>query len=159
MLKCNKGGVAPMLNYIRLGALTMAVIFNSSCEAGMFTKKQDVVFFSSMQGKVLFKGVPVAKAKVVRRYKYDTSEYIEDSCVTNDEGMFQLPAIAKKGVKITPLVEFIVHQQLFVERNSELQQMVSWKNGHIRKLGIRRCVKTTCVRADKRARQYKAGNW
>ncbi|HMW47991.1 MAG TPA: hypothetical protein PKC70_06800 [Cellvibrionaceae bacterium] len=92
----------------------------------MFTK-EDVVLFSRVQGRVLFNGVPVAKAKVIRRYRYDTPEPLEDSCVTNDDGLFELPAIIKKNTSVTPLVQFVVHQQIFVVRDGVEQQI--WSHG------------------------------
>jgi len=117
-------------NCVRCVALIMAVIFNSSCEAGMVTK-EDVVLFSRVQGQVLFKGVPVSKAKVVRRYTYDTPGPVEDSCVTNDEGMFDLPAIIKSNHMVAPLVQFVVHQEIYVERNGKLQPI--WSHGKMKK--------------------------
>lgn len=93
--------------------------------------KEDVVLFSRVQGKVLYKGVPVANAKVIRRYKYDTPQSIEDSCMTDAEGMFELPTILMKNTTVTPLVQFVVHQQLFVERNGEQQQI--WSHGKMDK--------------------------
>ncbi|MEY4589395.1 MAG: hypothetical protein RL497_1471 [Pseudomonadota bacterium] len=92
----------------------------------MFTK-EDAVLFSRVQGQVLFKGVPLAKAKVIRRYIYDAQNPIEDLCVTNDEGMFELPAIIKKNAVVTPLAQFVVHQQIFVERNGVEEQI--WSHG------------------------------
>lgn len=96
----------------------------------MFTK-EDVVLFSRVQGRVLFKGEAVKKAKIVRRYRYDTPEPIEDSCMTNDDGTFELPLIVKKNDAITPLVQFIVYQQLYVERNGVLEQI--WSHGKMDK--------------------------
>jgi len=115
---------------VRFGTLILAVIFNSSCEAGMAIK-EDVVLFSRVQGQVLFEGVPVPKAKVVRRYTYDTPGPIEDSCVTNDEGMFDLPAIIKNNHMVAPLVQFVVHQEIYVERNGKLQPI--WSHGKMKK--------------------------
>ena len=93
--------------------------------------KEDVVLFSRVQGKVLYKGAPVANAKVIRRFKYDTPQSIEDSCMTDAEGMFELPTILMKNTTVTPLVQFVVHQQLFVERNGEQQQI--WSHGKMEK--------------------------
>lgn len=114
----------------RFAALIMAVIFNSSCEANMFAK-EDVVLFSRVQGKIMYQGVPVANAKVIRRYKYDTPQSMEDSCMTDAEGIFELPTILLKNANVTPLVQFVVHQQLFVERNGEQQQI--WSHGKMEK--------------------------
>lgn len=104
------------------------ILMQTACEANMFTK-EDVVLFSRVQGRVLFKGVPMANAKVVRRYRYDTPQPLEDSCVTSDDGMFDLPLIVKKDTTVTPLVQFVVHQELYVERNGELQQI--WAHGKL----------------------------
>ena len=132
MLKQNlQQGGQTIKKCMRLVALVMVVIFNSSCEAGMFTKKEDVVFFSKVQGQILFKGVPVANAKVIRRYTYDTPDPIEDTCVTNDTGMFELPVIVKANAAVPVLGQFVVHQQLYVERNGELEQI--WSHGKMDK--------------------------
>ncbi|MEY4588295.1 MAG: hypothetical protein RL497_371 [Pseudomonadota bacterium] len=96
----------------------------------MFTK-EDVVLFSRVQGQVLFKGVPVAKAKIIRSYEYGASKPTEDFSMTNDEGMFDLPVVIKKGASITPLVQFVVYQEIFVEWNGERQQI--WSHGKMHK--------------------------
>ncbi|HRH78184.1 MAG TPA: hypothetical protein PK129_12600, partial [Cellvibrionaceae bacterium] len=87
----------------------------------MFTK-EDVVLFSRVQGRVLFNGIPVANAKVIRRYRYDTPQPIEDSCITNGQGEFELPVVVKKNTTVTPLAQFVVYQQLYVERDGQQQQ-------------------------------------
>lgn len=92
----------------------------------MFTKK-DVVLFSKVQGRVVHNGVPVANAKVIRRYRYDTPQPIEDSCITNGQGEFELPVVVKKNATVTPLAQFVVYQQLYVERDSQQQQI--WSHG------------------------------
>lgn len=114
-------------NCVRLAVLLIIVIFNSSCEAGMFTKKEDVVLFSSVRGKILYKGEPVAHAKVIRRYKYDTQNFLEDSCIASEKGEFLFPLIDRKNTSTTPLVQFVVYQQIFVVRDGVEQQI--WGHG------------------------------
>ncbi|MEY4588293.1 MAG: hypothetical protein RL497_369 [Pseudomonadota bacterium] len=96
----------------------------------MFTK-EDVVLFSRVQGKVLFKGVPVDKAKVIRRYTYDTPSPIEDSCLTDGDGMFTFPMIIKKDARLTPLVQFVVHQELYVDHGGSRYEI--WLHGKMKK--------------------------
>ncbi len=117
-------------SYTRLAAMLIAVIFNSSCEANMITK-EDVVFFSRVQGTVLFKGVPVANAKVIRRYTFDTPSPLEDSCLTDGNGMFSLPVISKKDVRLTPLVQFVVHQEMYVDYDGVRHEI--WLHGKMDK--------------------------
>lgn len=120
-----------MIRFVaRVVILGLLILIQTACEANMLTK-EDVVLFSRVQGRLLFKGIPVVKAKVVRRYRYDTSEPIEDSCITNDDGVFDLPLIVKKNDTVTPMVQFVVYQQLYVERNGELQQI--WSHGKMDK--------------------------
>lgn len=116
--------------FIRMTTLIMTVISNSSCEAGM-TIKEDVVLFSRVQGKVLFKGVPVDNAKVIRRYTYDHPNPIEDYCLTDKTGLFELPLILKKEVRVTPLVQFVVHQELYVEYDGVRHEI--WLHGKMDK--------------------------
>lgn len=116
--------------YTRLAAMLIAVIFNSSCEANMITK-EDVVFFSRVQGTVLFKGVPVVNAKVIRRYTFDTPSPLEDSCLTDGNGMFSLPVISKKDVRLTPLVQFVVHQEIYVDYDGARHEI--WLHGKMDK--------------------------
>lgn len=115
---------------IRFIILSLSVLTQTACGATIFTR-EDVVLFSRVQGQLLFKGIPVAKAKVVRRYRYDTVEPVEDSCVTNDDGLFELPLVVKKNDTANPLAQFVVYQQLYVERNGELQQI--WSHGKMDK--------------------------
>gem|GEM_PF-1375999 len=128
---CKKSQVAWMARgCARFAALIIAVIFNSSCEANMITK-EDVVFFSRVQGRVLFKGVPVANAKVIRRYTFDTSSPVEDSCSTDGNGVFSLPMISKKDVRLTPLMQFVVHQEMYVEYDGVRHEI--WLHGKMDK--------------------------
>lgn len=128
---CKKGQVAwAARSCIRLAALLIAVIFNSSCEADVATK-EDVVLFSQVKGRIALNGEPLANAKVIRRYKYDTAESIEDFCVTNNKGEFDLPLIVNKDLNTTPLVQFVVHQQIFVVRDGKEQQI--WMHGKMKK--------------------------
>ncbi|MEY4589394.1 MAG: hypothetical protein RL497_1470 [Pseudomonadota bacterium] len=132
MLKCNKEMVAPMLNkYIRLTALTMAVIFNSSCEASMFTAKEDVVLFSRVQGKLFFEGKPVVSAKVIRRYIYDTKDPIEDFCITNNSGEFDFPSVVRKNTSVSGLTQFVSHQEMVVEFRGNVYPI--WGHGKMEK--------------------------
>ena len=110
----------------RIFILGLSVLMQTACEANMFTK-EDVVLFSKVQGRVVLNGIPVANAKVIRRYRYDTRQPIEDSCVTNSQGEFELPVVIKKNATVTPLVQFVVYQQLYVERDGQQQQI--WSHG------------------------------
>jgi hypothetical protein len=114
MLKRNVrwGGLA-FKQGVRLAALIVAVIFNSSCEAGMATK-ENAVIFSRVQGRIFFNGEPVRNAKVIRRYTYDVPDAIEDACNTDENGNFELPLIERKNEKVKLMTQFVVHQELYV---------------------------------------------
>lgn len=112
---------------VKIIVLSLSVLMQTACEANMFTKKEDVVLFSAIRGKVLYKGEPLANAKVIRRYKYDIPVFLEDSCVSSEKGEFIFPRIEKKNTVITPLVQFVVHQQIFVVRDGVEQQI--WGHG------------------------------
>ncbi|HMW49138.1 MAG TPA: hypothetical protein PKC70_12635 [Cellvibrionaceae bacterium] len=130
MAPCKLNSYQSVFYVIRLMAkniiLSLSIFMQTACEANMFTK-EDVVLFSKVQGRVVHNGVPVANAKVIRRYRYDTPQPIEDSCVTNSQGEFELPVVVKKNATVTPLAQFVVYQQLYVERDGQQQQI--WSHG------------------------------
>lgn len=96
----------------------------------MFTK-EDVVLFSRVEGRILFEGKPASGAKIIRRYTIDTPSFVEDSCTVGEDGAFQLPVIIKKNVRTTPLVQFVVHQELYVDFNAKRFEI--WLHGKMDK--------------------------
>jgi hypothetical protein len=132
---CRGLNMPPLRIAYRFITICFIALITSSCEANMFkslfSSKEDVVLFSKVQGQILFKGIPVKQAKVIRKYTYDTPQPVEDTTITDDQGNFELPAIIKSGEKISGLVQFVVHQELYVNHNSEIIDI--WRHGKMDK--------------------------
>ena len=78
----------------------------------------EVVLFSPMEGKITFEGKPAANAKIIVHvfWKDDVGE--KEEFQTNENGEFNIP-IKKTKVRIPPLAEFVVTQQVSVIFKSE----------------------------------------
>lgn len=78
----------------------------------------EVVLFPAMEGTLTFQGQPAANAKIVVHvfWKDDIGE--EEVFFANDDGKFSIPAKRRK-VRIPPLAEFVVTQQIKVVYEEE----------------------------------------
>lgn len=83
----------------------------------------EVVLFSPMEGKITYEGKPAANATIVVHlfWKDDVGE--KEEFHTNANGEFNIP-IKKTKVRIPPLAEFVVTQQITVLFNEE--EFVIW---------------------------------
>ena len=83
----------------------------------------EVVLFSPMEGKITYKGTPAANAKIIVHlfWKDDVGE--KETFYTNANGEFNIP-IKKTKVRIPPLAEFVITQQISVLFKEE--EFVIW---------------------------------
>lgn len=84
---------------------------------------EEVVLFSPMEGKITFEGKPASNAKIVVHvfWKDDVGE--EEEYHADENGDFVIP-VKKRKVRIPPLSEFVVTQQIRVSFNGD--EFVIW---------------------------------
>ncbi len=84
-------------------------------------KAESAYAFSGFSGQLLFNGEPASNAKIIRKYRLQSSsDEQEDSVTTNNEGHFSFDSIAIKHR--TPLFsshDFLSHQDVIVEYQGE----------------------------------------
>ena len=73
----------------------------------------EVVLFSSMEGKLTYKGKPAANAKIVRHLIWKDEVGEKEDFFANENGEFFLP-IKKEKVRIPLLEEFVISQEICV---------------------------------------------
>lgn len=76
-------------------------------------KEEDVIVFSPMQGKLTFESKPANGAKIVRTLKWKDDVSESDTFYADEQGEFNIP-LKKDTIKISPLVQFVVQQDIYV---------------------------------------------
>ncbi|HRH77784.1 MAG TPA: hypothetical protein PK129_10590 [Cellvibrionaceae bacterium] len=106
---------------------SLSIFMQTACEAGMVSKKEDIVLFSRIEGQLFYQGKPLPFAKVIRRYIYDTEKPVEDYCIADANGFFKFPSVIRENQKISPLTQFVSHQEVVVEYMHETYTI--WGHG------------------------------
>lgn len=76
----------------------------------------EVVLFPPMEGKITYEGKPAANAKIIVHVFWKDEIGEKEEFHTNENGEFSIP-IKKTKVRIPPLAEFVVTQQVSVNFN------------------------------------------
>ena len=99
--------------FILFITILIALIYSMKGAAMSLLFGTEVVLFSPMEGKITYEGKPASNAKIVVHvlWKDDIGE--KQEFFTNEKGEFSLP-IKKAKVRIPPLAEFVVTQQITV---------------------------------------------
>lgn len=85
----------------------------------LFSKtEQEVVFSSSLAGKITYQGEPASGAKLTRVCKWGDTVVASDSALVDGDGGFMLPTV-KKTIELSSISQFVSVCDISVEYNSD----------------------------------------
>jgi len=96
-----------------LVALFLAAFILEGLSMSFFSKAEEVVLFSEMEGHITLNGKPVKGAVIERWIKWKDKDGEKDQFTIDDNGAFSLPEI-KVNAKLASFSQLVISQELKV---------------------------------------------
>ncbi|WP_347332918.1 DUF6795 domain-containing protein [Marinimicrobium locisalis] len=84
----------------------------------IFGKTENVYLASPLEGVILNEGAPLAGTRLLRVLSLAGEEVLEEEAVSDEKGRFSFPD-RRKSIKLTPLMELVISQKIYVLHEGE----------------------------------------